>query len=197
MALPTAADLANYLGVPVPADPSRFNLALMLAQGVVEAELGQPILPTTHTDMIIDPPAMESDCLTLREWPLTNLASVEVLERDFVTWRALVFGQDYLWSESGVITASGRLLAEGSRAWPVYPRSVRLTYTAGWDPTPPLFNAVILSVASRTVSNPGALTSRSIGDYAEAFAVSAAAAPTQLDPAERSLLLAFGNTYRG
>lgn len=197
MALPTVADLANYLGVPVPADPARFTLALMLAQGTVEAELGQPILPTTYTDKIIDPPVMGSDCLTIHEWPLTALTRVEVLERDFVTWQELTFGVDYLWSESGIITVSGRLLAEGARSWMTYPRSVRLTYTAGWNPTPALFNAVILSVASRIVSNPGALTSRSIGDYSEAFSAPSANSPTQLDPAERSLLGAFGNTYRG
>ncbi len=184
----TAEDLRHYVGRSVAfteEQTTRATLLLDLAAGTVEDETGQS-LELSEDTVVLDGPSRDrwpsqpgtgTRKLILPRWPVTAVASVTLTEDD----ELLVHGreEDYTWSAAGLITRR-------SGWWPAHEQAIEVTYTAGYTTIPNGVRRIILRLAGVGWSNPGQLTSETLGDLSRSWA--AAELGMALNEADRRTL---------
>ncbi len=90
----------------------------------------------------------------------------------------LVEDVDFDWSESGVLERIGG-------AWPSKRRSVRVQFTAGYNPVPRDVVAVVTGLTARVLATPGGMTQQRIGSMSLAQTLTAGGG---LDDYEKAIL---------
>lgn len=162
-------DLATYMQL-AQVDTATAADCLRYATGMVRARVGQ------HVDYVVDDvvvcdPIAGSPAVLLPEVPVVAVTSVELLDYTvplvpvWVTQTA----DRWEWTAAGLLTLSrwvGDIIVGPSR-FTGRPRSVRVTYTHGYQTIPDELVGVVLGVASRMYANPQTAQSESesIDDY--------------------------------
>lgn len=180
--LATPDDLAAYTGLTIP-EPQA-EMALRLASGMVRRFTGQTIT------LVVD------DTVVLRGgWPTLYLPQRPVLVDDDYTLTVTELGDvglpDLLLADGLTFTRLGDELTRDCGVWS---SRVQVTYSHGYDMVPDDILAVVLDVASRSVSNPSGLRSVSIDDYSRTFANETLG--TSLTEANRQILAGYRRTPR-
>lgn len=164
MAYATPADLASFMEWPS-VDTASANLKLQMATDAIEAEIGQSLGQQNVVDLLLDGPN-GSAVIILPGFPVTAVASIEVLQRDG-TWQLLTDGTDYTWSTDGVVIrvfATTDPQGPIAPAWPSRPQSIRVSYSRGEGTVPSAGKTVCLMIAARLMVNPAGLQSERIGN---------------------------------
>lgn len=196
MAYATDTDLASVLHVPV-VDPAAANLVLQMVSDAIDAQCGQSLGQQDVVGLVVDGPAAGSSQLVLPGFPVTAVASVEVQEADG-TWTLLAEGTDYHWSTNGVVT---RIFSNFDPndpvqpAFPVWARSVRVSYSRGEGTVPGAAKAVCLMVASRLFVNPSGLQSEQIGGMSLRYG--AKGGTIEFSPVELTMLGRLSDVFVG
>jgi hypothetical protein len=126
------------------------------AQAAVRHYCGWHISPSVTEMLAVD--AYGGRTLTLPSKHVTAIASILVNGNDLVS--------DVAWSDAGTVVLT-------SGVWPDLPGSVKVTLTHGWDADEvPDIAAIILAVAKRARTNPGAIASQSVNGASVSFATS-------------------------
>lgn len=146
MAFATVDDLELLLGHEV--ELLRAELAVALASSAVAGYARIGIARATSVEAEVD--GTGADTLNLPEWPVQSVDQVAVVGTTAVM--DVLDGPDgpsarWGWSKAGVLTRYGGV-------WPHRPRSVKVTYTHGYDPVPDGIRAVTLQAAARAITNP-------------------------------------------
>lgn len=91
---------------------------------------------------------------------------------------------DYTWQANGVLTREGR--------W-AYGKDVVVTFTHGYAAPPPEVSAIVQSIASRAIQNPGSLVRTQDGPFADTFSQTGfnQSLPMALLDAERAVLAPY------
>jgi len=132
---------------------------MQAAQAAVRHHCGWHIAPSVAETLTVD--AFGGRVLALPSRHVTALASVTVLGTDVTA--------DVSWSEAGTLVLTSGL-------WPDLPGAVKVTLTHGWDADEvPDVAAIILAVARRARTSPGAIASQSVNGASVAFATSGGA----------------------
>lgn len=187
MAYATPADLASWMEVPS-VDTASANLFLQAGADAIEGEIGQSLGQQDVVALLLDGPLMGSAQLILPGWPVTAIASIEVLTRD-LTWQLLVEGTDYTWSKDGIVTrlfSNTDPLGPITLAWPTRAQSIRVSYSRGEGTVPSTAKTVNLMIAARMMSNPLGLQAERIGNMDLRFG--AKGGTLDLSPAELRML---------
>lgn len=170
MAFISDTDLSAFLGDPALVGDSQAVLAAAMASGYVAELIGNPAIgpaPVTFTDLVIDGPRCPSGVFVLDGFPVANVASVALSNRDG-TWNTpLVRFTDYDWNANGVVSR-GTFSPDatiGFCFWPSRMNSIKITYTVGTGVVPNTVKLVCLGIAARLYSNPMGLLSEQISGY--------------------------------
>lgn len=188
MAYATPADLCSYLELPS-VDTASATLFLQMGADAIDAECGQSLGQQNVVDLLIDGPASGSALLVLPGFPVTAVASIEVLSRDGTTWTPLTETTDYTWSTSGVVTrVFSATDPQGAiaPAWPSRPRSIRISYSRGEGSVPSAARTVNLMIAARLYINPTGIVSEQVGGMSLRY--SAKGGLPELSPMEIKML---------
>jgi len=187
MAYATPADLASFMQVPS-VDTASANLFLQGATDAIEGEIGQSLGQQDVVDLLLDGPVMGSAQLILPGFPVTAVASIEVLQRDG-TWRLLADGADYTWSADGIVTrvwSTADPQGPTAPAWPTRPQSIRTSYSRGEGQLPSAAKTACLMIASRMMVNPSGLQAERIGNMDLRYG--AKGGTLELSPAELRMI---------
>lgn len=178
MAFINDTDLANFLGDPSVVGTQQGILAASLASGYVTELLGNPAVSdtlTTYTDLVIDGPRCPSGVFILDGFPVTNVTSVAIGNRDGTWQTPLVAGTDFQWNSNGIVArctmSSDATL--GFSFWPSWMKSLKVTYTVGTGTVPTTVKLVTLGIAARFHANPQGLLREQIAGYTIMFGNSA------------------------
>ncbi|MCG5220270.1 glycoside hydrolase family 25 domain-containing protein [Streptosporangium soli] len=159
MAYATADELAVLMGRGAggldAAETARAELLLTLADGVIDAELGQSL---TLADSTAEIDGTGTPVLLLPRWPVTAVTAVSVIEDLDEDAKVLVENDDYRWSRYGKLRRIGG-------CWPCIERAVDVAYTAGWNPIPDDVRGICLRLAHAGWTNPTGLESERLGDW--------------------------------
>lgn len=180
--LATPADLNAYTGQDIP--ETQAGLALRLASGMVRRFTGQTIT------RVVD------DTVVLRGgWPVLYLPQRPVIVDDTHDLSVTELGDtglpDLLLADGLTFTRCAEELARDCGVWA---DRVQVTYSHGYASVPDDILAVVLDVASRSISNPTGLRSVSIDDYSRTFANETLG--TSLTEPNRQALAAYRRTPR-
>lgn len=171
----TVAELREFLQVDstqLPDNDPAATLILTLVSDTIRAYLNQAVDLVENDVVILDPNRDGSELLVLPQWPVLAVDLVEVLQPDG-TWLA----QDpatWTWTSEGLLRRIASPVISGYpypgqfptfAAWPVNPRSVRITYDHGYAVIPDSLRMVCMSAASRIWANPTGVVSESIESY--------------------------------
>jgi len=140
-------ELNDLLGYEV--EPARASLLLELASTLIDEEAGQPIGEERVTDVV---DGSGNQWLVVPRWPVAGISEVKILAADGDKTLA---ESAYRWSRSG-------WLYRVDDHWPHRPRSVEVTYDAGWEEGSTGYETarlVCLDVAARAAANPQGLES--------------------------------------
>ena len=133
----TQADIQNLFQVLFDTDPDpKLAAQIAAASGQIEHELGITVAEGSHTDTLDG--AHEQD-LWLPAWPVSDVDSVTE------DGTALTVDVDYIWYPSGRIHRLGR-------TWSAEPKSIVVSYTAGYTATPQQLVTICARVAWRAFS---------------------------------------------
>lgn len=186
MAYATPAELASWMEVPS-VDTASANLFLQAGADAIEGEIGQSLGQQDVVSLLLDGPN-GSAVLILPGFPVTAIASIEVLQRDG-TWRMLTVGTDYTWSDDGIVTrvfSATEPQGPIAPAWPSRAQSIRVSYSRGEGTVPSAAKTVNLMIAARMMSNPLGLQAERIGNMDMRFG--AKSGTLDLSPAELRML---------
>jgi hypothetical protein len=126
------------------------------AQAAVRHYCGWHISPSVTETITVD--GYGGRTLALPSKHVTAIASITISGTDVIA--------DAVWSEAGTVVLTSGL-------WPDLPGSVQVSLTHGWDTDDvPDVAAIILSVAKRARTNPGAISSQSVNGASVNFATS-------------------------
>src|SRR5690554_2857054 len=104
MAFVTAAEFEVWLGRGddpfTAAEQTRAEQLLADATGVIEGEAGQTLTSQQET-VILD--GVGTDTIILPRWPVTAVAAVTVVEDRDIGPETLTFGDDYEWTQAGLL----------------------------------------------------------------------------------------------
>lgn len=132
---------------------------MQAAQGAVRRFCGWHVAPIVTETLRVD--AYGGRILELPSKRVTAISSISVDGKDLA-------GQ-FDWSEAGTVKLR-------SGCWPDAPGSVRVVLTHGWESEDvPEVAALILTVARRAATSPGARTARAVNGASESFATAGGA----------------------
>lgn len=161
-------------------DEAHATQALELATGLVQAGTRQRLVHVE--DDVVDLAPSRSNLLTLPEFPVLSITSVEGRRWGYDTWDAYDAAS---WMQSGMAVWTA------AKTWLGYER-IRVTYDHGYVVIPQDLKAIVLAIAARAVENPNGVRSETIGAYSYTLAGSADGLGAQLTKYERSIC----NRYR-
>ena len=148
--------MAKYDDIISAADTIDQTWWMRAAQAAVRHYCGWHISPSTTETLSVD--AYGGRTLALPSKHVTSIASILVGTDELIS--------DVVWSEAGTVVLT-------SGVWPELPGSVKVTITHGWDADEvPDVAAIILAVAKRARTNPGAIASQSVNGASVSFATS-------------------------
>lgn len=172
-AFATSQDLQALLQLPT-INAASADLHLAAASNAIRGYLRQDVEQVLGDSVELD--SHGRSVLLLPAWPVTAVDSVTLHDGT-----VLVDVQDYEWGRSGVL--------ELGVARPRRRRAFTVVYDHGWSPVPGDFKDVALAVAGRSYTNPGQLSSETIGDWARGWRGTGADAA--LSPSERERLAPY------
>lgn len=182
MAYATPADLATYLGEEFDSSEStRADELLVEATGEIDHAAGQSFDEVIGDTVTLDGPGWY--LLVLPAWPVTDITDVT---EDGTT---LTVDDDYQWSATGMVWRIGR-------SWSGQPRSIGVTFDHGYATIPPVVRSTCIQAAARAFTNPGGMSSESIGSYSYRVR-EANATGVKLTPVEREKMRSFTARTRG
>lgn len=149
------------------------SAALSYASSAVEAYCERDFSYVVNDVVTIDPfPVRRS--AQLPDPPVISISKVDANMRDnlgVLSWQELT---NYAWTADGLLYDTSGLPGVSVAAvpsWPSLPKSLRVTYTHGFQTVPqPLVDAVIKAAGSY-LANPFGMTQRKAGDVESSFAV--------------------------
>lgn len=165
--LASVTQLANFLQVELASNDPSAQLYLDIASGMVRAYLKQTITQVRADVVEVDP--INGAYVTLDELPVTDVASVEILNAD----------GEWTLADPSTYTVSKRLgIIAGKPGcgvfWPPQPASWRVTYTHGYATVPDSLVGVVLGVAGRGYASPVGIELERIGGYQVKYAMESA-----------------------
>ena len=152
------AALAAEVGAPVRS--RKVHDAIRRASARFRSAVGHPVTRFAETVRV---DGTGTRALLVPSTPVLEVARVAVLE--IGSWRELVDGADYEWSDSGALR---RLRA----CWPGNLRAVEITYSHGYDPVPEDVADAVLEQAAQIYRARTGITQMSTGG--ESFTFTAA-----------------------
>lgn len=145
---------------PSDADNARIETAIEIASGILRG--GRRLFTAVNDDqLILDGSASEILLIPKKYLPLRGVGAVNDDGTD------LVAGDDYEWSEKGIIRRVG-----SCRRWTSKFRGVTITCDHGYQPLPDEIAGVVLAVAKRWYDSPsgqGNVQSEQIGAYSVTY----------------------------
>ena len=149
------------------------SAALSWASSAVEAYCERDFSYAVNEVVTIDPfPVRRS--AQLPSPPVQSISKVEANMRDATgstSWQELT---NYAWTTDGLLYDTSGIpgvTVSAVPSWPSLPRSLRVTYTHGFQTVPqPLVDAVI-KAAGAYLANPFGMTQRKAGDVESSWAV--------------------------
>ncbi|WUI00210.1 hypothetical protein OHR68_43210 [Spirillospora sp. NBC_00431] len=175
MAVATAEELRRFLRRSTAftaEETAQAELFLSLAQGEIEEEAGQTLDSATDT-ITLDGPARDerehhvgtgTRKLILPRWPVTDVASVTLLEDDEILSEG--HDADFTWSQAGIVTRIGAW-------WPSGDQVIEVVYTAGFVTWPTSLKAMGLRLAAGAWDNPSRLQAEKLGDHSRSWTAEA------------------------
>lgn len=173
--MPTAfaeiEDLARYLNreIVTTEDWAAADAALTIASDDIRALVKSDIVAVTTSGALLDGnPSGSATIILAPPYPVTAVASVEVLGTDNATWTPLVYQSDYAWTAEGIlsrITTASDITNVPVVNWPARPQAVRVTYTHGLATVPGGIRNICLSRAARQFMNPTGAIQEIIDGY--------------------------------
>ncbi len=149
MDLVTAEEYADLYGPAT--DATALDAVIPLASSLVRSRTRQMLTQGTDTVYFnVRDDWTAPKALWLPQRPVTAVASVSVTPAGGVT--TVLAATAYSWDEEG------RLARIDGQSWPVGPRTVAVTYTHGYDPTPDDIRLVTLGVIQRALGASWAAT---------------------------------------
>lgn len=149
--LATPTDFATYIEADV--DTANATLVLGYASEIIRDYCGWEISAFTASGVYLDSDG--TDIISVPCLHVTDVSTVELLHHD--TWTATT---DYSWSAMGALHTRCR--------WPHGFRSVRISYSGGYDTVPAGITAACCSIAARQL-NAENLYSEVVGGITETY----------------------------
>lgn len=156
--LATLEQLADFRGVAADATDVKALRHLEGASGVFRSLARQTI--SLVEDDVVELEGTWVQHLHLPERPVLEVSDVAIVHP----------GRGTTTVADGTLEITRRGLLRRSGGWGGPAATVRLTYTHGWDPVPDDIVEVVCAMATRRMSNPRGVISRTIDTYSEAFA---------------------------
>jgi hypothetical protein len=168
-AFANATKLGAYLGQDV--DPGRADVLLDIASDAVRSKTRQRLDYVADETILLTPDEAGAFAF-LPELPVIAVTAVSQLGRDGA-WFDLA-PDEYDWAPSGVLYRTRSQHWHGGwTRWTPRARSIRVTYSHGYDPIPGDLVAVVLGLAARLYSNPLGMSSVQLGAFHEQSGVRA------------------------
>lgn len=168
-ALPSA--LATFLGTDV--DTARAGVLLGMVSDAIRARCQQRI-DYVPGDVVTLSPESSLVSAFLPELPVVDVSAVDQLGQDGV-WYSLGT-QQYEWTPTGRLyrlTSAAGWMSSGAARWTARPRSLRVTYSHGFQEVPGDLAGVAVAVAARLYENPMGMSTTAIGGFHEQSGVRA------------------------
>jgi hypothetical protein len=166
MAFATVQELANYLQATIP--NSAAHVALDMAEGRIVAATGQMFTYTEDDTITLS--GSWGEVLELPQWPVHSVSLVETTHWGETVSTGQVAGTNYMLQGNRLHWMGGYARIGGSPALPYigagWPRTVRITYTHGYQTIPRDVWGCTLMLAAESYSSPDGVHYESIDDYA-------------------------------